>query len=352
MKFHAKMTASHYVLPGQILDNDDLAARFGLRKVKAISNLSGIYERRVCPKNITAVDLGGAAAGRMLDSLSIDRSDFDMLIFVSQTRDYILPPSAYVLHDRLKMPSSCGAFDLPLGCSAFPCAMGIANGLVASGQCKKILLILSDTITHLINPGDRGLVTLHGDGAAAFVLERSEDEFGFEFADMGSESSGWKYLIVPAGGMRTPSSNETRLEKTTPDGITTTDENLQMNGEAIFHFSITTVPGAVRKTLAKHNAEISSYDLVLFHQANKLMLDNIYNELGVDEKCRFFFMEKIGNLSAASSPVLLAEALRSGKLNSGGRLLLSAFGVGLSWAIFSMRFAPGGKISSKASTEL
>ena len=351
MNFRAKIVASHYVLPVQVLSNDDLAVRFDSKKIENISKLSGICERRVCPKNITAADLGCAAAERMLDSLCIDKSNFDMLIFASQTRDYILPASAFVLHDRLKMPSSCGAFDLPIGCAAFPYAMSIANGLVASGQCKKILLIISDTITHLINPKDRGLVPLHGDGAAAFVLERSEDEFGFEFAETGSDSSGWKYLIVPAGGMRIPLSSETKIEKAGIGGTTTTDENLQMNGEAVFHFSITAVPEAIRKVLAKHNAEISSYNLVLLHQANKLMLDSIYNELGVDGNRRFFFMEKIGNLSAASSPVLLAEALRAGKLDSGGRLLLSAFGVGLTWGIFSMKFPPNTKISAEASTE-
>ncbi|MBO6102457.1 MAG: ketoacyl-ACP synthase III [Opitutales bacterium] len=347
----AKITASHYVLPEGRLTNETLSERFPPKKVAGISKLSGIYERRVAPKGATSVDLGAECAKRMLEDLNIPADDFDMLIFASQTRDYILPASAFIIHEKLGLPQTCGAFDLPLGCAAFPYAMGVANGLIASGQCKKILLIAAETITRLIYPKDRGLAPLHGDGAASFVICASEDGSGFEFADFGADSSGWKYLIVPDGGMRSPLSPSSFEEKTDESGITTTNASIQMDGAAVFHFSISTIPGAIKKALAKNKADIASYDLVLLHQANKMMLDQIYGALGVPEERRFFFMEKIGNLSAASSPVLLAEALREGKLAGGGRLLLSAFGVGLTWGTFSMKFAPGSATPAKASTQ-
>ena len=124
-----------------------------------------------------------------------------------------------------------------------------------------------------------------------------------------------------------------------------------MDGAAVFHFSISTVPEAIKRALEKNRADISSYKLVLLHQANKMMLDQIYGALAVAPEARFFFMEKLGNLSAASSPVLLAEALRLGKLDGGGRLLLSAFGVGLTWGTFSMNFAPNSARAADASTE-
>ena len=351
MGFRAKITASHYVLPSQRLTNEMLSERFPPKKVAGISKLSGIYERRVAPKNITSVDLGAECAKRMLESLSIETADFDMLIFASQTRDYILPASAFVIHERLGLPSSCGAFDLPLGCAAFPYAVSVANGLIASGQCKKILLIVAETLSHLIYPKDRGLVPLHGDGAASFVLEATDGDCGFEFADIGADSSGWKYLIVPDGGMRNPLSSRSFEEKTDDSQITTTDASIQMDGAAVFHFSISTVPEAIKRALEKNRADISSYKLVLLHQANKMMLDQIYGALAVAPEARFFFMEKLGNLSAASSPVLLAEALRLGKLDGGGRLLLSAFGVGLTWGTFSMNFAPNSARAADASTE-
>ncbi len=332
----SKITASHYLLPTDVLTNDILAKCFPAKKIEGISKLSGIYNRRIAPEGVTSVDLGAECAKRMLEDLNIPTDDFDMLILVTQTPDYILPASAFLIHNKLGMPKKCGAFDISMGCAAFPYAMSVANGLIASRQCAKILLIFAETITKLIYPKDRALVPLHGDGAACFVIEASEND-GLEFIEIGTDSSGWKHLLVPAGGMRTKCSLATAEEKTDESGITTTDNSLQMNGAAVFHFSISTVPDAISSLLRKEKVEISEYNAVLLHQANKTMLDQIYQKLGVAKEKRFFFMENIGNLSAASSPVLLAEAMKSGFIPQNGRFLLSAFGVGLTWGTFSMK---------------
>lgn len=351
MSLTCKIAASHYVLPKKILTNEDLFERFGEKKVRGISKLSGISERRIADDDTTAVDLGFAAADRMLESENIDRGDFDALIFVSQTGDYILPPSASVLHERLGLPETCAAFDIPMGCAAMPYAFAVAKGLAASGQCRKILLVFSDTVTKLVNPKDRSLVTLHGDGAAAFALEACPCGEGLDFAELGTDSSGWRHLIVPAGGMRTPKSPETAVETEDENGIICSQENLQMNGPAVFHFSISKIPGEIKKALQKYSESIENYSMVLLHQANRMMLDQIYAQIGVSDSQKFFFMEKVGNLSTAASPVLLAEALRSGKLENGGRVLGAAFGVGLAWGTYSITFKAGSAKASKAPTE-
>ncbi len=352
MKYFSKITASHYVLPSKVLTNDDLAERFDPKKVKSIAKLSGITQRRVAPEGMTASDLAVAAAQRMIESENIDRASIDMVVFVTQTPDYILPATAFIVHEKLGLSKDCGAFDLSMGCPAMPYALSVVNGLIASGQCKKVLLIFSETITRLVYPKDRSLVTLHGDGAAAFILEAADGDYGFEFADIHSDSSGWKHLLVPAGGMKQRISEETKKETTDESGICTTPESLQMNGAAVFHFSISEIPPAVKASLQKHSLSLDDCKLVLFHQANKMMVDSIYNALQVPQEKRFFFMEQIGNLSAASTPVLLAEALRQGKLDGGGRVLLASFGVGLTWGVFSLNFAPGSVKASQASTEL
>jgi len=351
MQYFSKITASHYVLPKDTLTDEELSKRFDAKKIRGISKLSGITERRVAPAGVTAADLGHAAAQRLLDSNGIDRAGFDMLIFVSQTQDYKLPATAFVIHERLDLPRSCGAFDLSMGCAAMPYALSVANGLIASGQCRKILLVFAETISKLIYRNDRSLIPLHGDGAAAFVLEKTDGDYGFEFAEIGADSSGWKHLIVPAGGMRLPSCAQTAEEITDETGICTTKDHLQMNGAAVFHFSISVIPEAIREALKKHALTSSDCRFVLLHQANKMMLDNIYNQLEIPAEKRFFFMEKIGNLSAASTPVLLAEALRQGKLEDGGRALLASFGVGLTWGVFSILFAPHSARASASSTD-
>jgi len=352
MKKTCVITASHYVLPANELTNEDLFERFGEKKVQSISKLSGISARRVAPENVTSVDLASAAAERMLESENISRDDFDMLIFITQTPDYILPGAAFVTHERLKFPESCGAFDINLGCSAMPYGLAVANSMIVSGQCKKILLVYSDTVTKLVNPKDRSLVTLHGDGAAVFVLEASDDaDTGIEFCDVKAQAAGWKHLIVPAGGARLPHSEETAKDKEDDFGIICSQNNLQMNGAAVFHFSISTIPNEIKKSLEKHSKNIGDYDMVILHQANKSMVEQIYRAIGATEEQKFYFMEKVGNLSVASSPVVLAQALRQGKLDAGGYVLGAAFGVGLSWGVFSIKFKPNSVKASQASTD-
>ena len=345
------ISATHYVLPQTVLADEELFERFGEKKIRGISKLSGIKSRRVVSADVTAVDLGAEAAKRLIETEELSRDDFDMLILVTQTSDYRLPSGAFIIHDRLGMPETCGAFDINIGCPAMPYALSVARALVVSGQCKKIMLVFAETITKLINPNDRTLVPLHGDGAAAFVLEASDTDTGIEFCDLGAESSGWKHLIVPAGGMRLPSSAETAKETAAASGAVCSQDDLQMNGAAIFHFSISKIPEEIKKSLAKHSRKISDYKLVLLHQANKMMVEQIYSIIGAADEQKFFFMEDIGNLSVASSPVLLAEALRQGKLAEGGRVLGAAFGVGLSWGVFSIDFAPHSVKASNASTE-
>lgn len=338
MKTFSKITACHYVLPSEVLTNDDLSSRFEPKKLKGISKLSGIFGRRVAPDGVTSVDLGTAAAQRMIDACGVDKNSFDMIVLATQTPDYVLPASAFVIHDRLGLPSTCGAFDISMGCAAFPYAAGVVNGLIASGQCSKALLVVADTITKLIHPKDRSLVPLHGDGAAAFVFEKSDGDEGLEFVEIGAESSGWRHLIVPDGGMRSPLTEKSYAEKTDESGITTADANLQMNGAAVFHFSISTVPEAIKGAMQKRGLEVGRYSRILLHQANKMMLETIYTAIGAGAEQKFFFMEDIGNLSAASTPVLLAEALRSGAVPENGRVLTASFGVGLTWGLASFKF--------------
>lgn len=345
----SKITASHYVLPSQSLTNEDLFKRFDPKKIKGISKLSGIYERRIAPKDVTSVDLGTESARRMIESCNIDKNSIDMLIFVSPTRDYILPQSAAIIHNKLSLSEHCGTFDIVMGCPALPYSLGVANGLIASGQCSKILLIIADTITKLVNPKDRGLVPLHGDGAASFIIEKSSSDDGIEFVETFTDSKNWDVLIVPAGGCRRPYDESTQIESVDESGNIVSPENLQMNGAAVFHFSISKIPETIKNCLEKHNFSLDRYKLVLLHQANKMMLDNIYNSIKATQEQRFFFMENVGNLSAASTPVLLAEAMRTKKISKGDNVLLSSFGVGLSWGVCSVKF--GNFIASTADVE-
>ncbi len=328
----SSITAMHYCVPRRRLTNAELAERFGEKNLASIVKMAGVRERRVVSPGETAADLAYWAAKRLLDARGISPKEIDLLVFASQTGDYQIPATACSLHGRLGMAESCAAFDIALGCSAFPYGLSVVHGMIATGQAKKALLLNAEALTTVIHPQDRGLVPLHGDGAVATLVE-PVTERGLRGFLLGTAGEHYEHLIIPASGARCPRSAETKKEITDETGIVRTAEHLHMNGPAIFHFSVYKVPEVIRQALDKLQSTMDEVDLVLLHQANKTMVDLIYKSLKVPEEKRFYFMEEVGNTSGASSPMLLTEAWRQGRVKPGSRTLMASFGVGLSWGI-------------------
>jgi len=335
------ITGMHYCLPTKVLNNADLESRFGEKAIASIVKMAGVQERRVVEPGQTASDLGFCAARRFLDARGIDPSEIDLLIFASQTGDYQLPATACVLHGRLGLPQTCASFDLNLGCSAFPYAARVASSMVELGGFRKALVINAEAITTLIHPKDRGLVPLHGDAAVVSLIEPCEEGNGILWAELGTDGTGWEHLVIPAGGGRNPRTVETAKEFEDESGIVRSQEHLYMNGPAVFHFSLHKVPDAIKAGLQKHSMSVEDFDLVLLHQANRTMVDMIYKSLRVPPEKRFYFMDKVGNASGASTPMLLAEAWRQGAIKPGSRTLLASFGVGLSWGVLAIKWPDG-----------
>jgi len=348
----AAITAIHYCIPNTRLTNEELEQRFDPKALKSIVKMSGIKERRVVRPGQTALDLGFVAAERMLKSRGVQAATLDLIVFVSQTADYQIPASACVLHERLKASENCAAFDINLGCSAFPYALSVVNGMIVSGQARRALLVNADALTQVIHPLDRGLVPLHGDGAVATLVEAvPEEHAGLGKFLLGTDGTGYKHLMIPASGARCPRSEATKVEIRDESGSVRTDEHLAMNGPAIFHFSIYKVPDVIKAALAKFGLTLANIDLVLLHQANTMMLEQIYRVLGVPEEKRFFFMEQVGNMSGASTPMVLAEAVRQGRVRPGSRTLLCSFGVGLSWGVAVIEWPESGIAPVEAPVE-
>jgi 3-oxoacyl-[acyl-carrier-protein] synthase-3 len=332
------ITGMHYCLPTRILSNADLEQRFGAQAIQSIVKMAGVQERRVVEPGVTASDLAFCAARRFLAAREIDPREIDLLIFASQTGDYKLPATACVLHGRLGLADTCACFDIGLGCSAFPYAAQVAAAMVEAGGFRKALVINAEAITTLIHPLDRGLVPLHGDAAVVSLVEPCAPGAGILWTELGTDGTGFEHLIIPASGARVPRTEATARETTDEAGIVRTQEHLFMNGPAVFHFSLHKVPDAIQAGLGKHGMTMDDFDLVLLHQANRTMVDMIYKTLKVPPEKRFYFMDHVGNASGASSPMLLAEAWRQGRIRPGGTTLLAAFGVGLSWGVMAVRW--------------
>ncbi len=348
----AALTAIHHVVPARSLTTAELEARFGAKHVQSIAKLSGIRERRVVEPGMTAADLAFAAADRLLAARAVPRASLDLLLVTTQTGDYQIPGTAYVLHERLGLSEACAAYDLAQGCSAFPYALAMAQGLFATGLARRALVLNTDALSAILHPGDRTLVTLHGDGAVATLWDPAVADEGLLAFHFGTDSSGWRYLCMPASGARQPRDENTRKEITDETGNVRSAEHFQMNGQAVFHFAIHKIPDVTRLALAKFGVTMGELDLVILHQANRFMVEQIYKKLGVPAEKQFFYLEDVGNLSGAATPAALSEAVRQGRVRPGAKILLVSFGVGLSWGLALVRIGPDGLAPVAASTEL
>lgn len=328
-----------HALPSQVLTYEELETRFGAKEVASIYKMSGIRNRRVVAPGQCASDLAMAAAARLLEHCKVDRSSIDLLTFTSQTPDYRIPATASVLQGKLGLSQRCCTFDINQACGSFLHSLAVAHSMIVAGTASRALVLNGDALTTLINPGDRGLVTLHGDAGAAAILEPCDSEQGgLEFVEIGTDGTKFDRLLVPAGGARMPSSEKTRVEARDAAGCVHSDDHLFMDGPAIFHFCMYKITDFLKTVLKNRNLTIDQYDTVMLHQANKTMIDLIYRALNVPAEKRFYYMEQVGNSSGASLPSLLSQAWREGKIKPGSRTLMCSFGGGLSWGAASIRW--------------
>ena len=326
------------VLPAGRLDNDEIACRFGRHEVASAIKMSGIRERNVAGSGQHASDLALTAGERLISHMGFDRSLIDLLMFVSQTPDYKIPTTASVLHGKLGLRETCATFDVNQACSAYPYSLSIAHSMISSGAARYALVLNGDTLTKLIHPRDRSLLVLHGDAAAATILGPCANGYGLEGFVLGTDGSGAKHLLVPAGGSRLPCGPETGVERADDAGCVRTDENLAMDGPAVFHFSVYKVPEVVRTALSELELTIDDVDTVVLHQANKTMMDLIYKSLRIPPEKRFYCLETMGNSSGPSTAVALAEAWRQHRILPGSRTLMCSFGAGLTWGVAVIRW--------------
>ena len=314
---------------------DDELELFGgnVKQIARLKKTIGLDRRRVVEAGTTAADLCCAAAERLLEAADLQADVVDALIFVTQTPDYIQPCNAAVLHGRLNLPASCAALDVNLGCSGYVYGLWLAHMMVSSGGCDRVLLLAGDTISRLVNAKDRAVAPLFGDGGSATLVERSAVAQSAWFC-LETDGKGFDKLIVPAGGQRCPSTAETQVEETDEGGNVRCAENLFMDGAEVFNFSIKTEPQAVRDLVEYAGLDLDAVDYFVFHQANRYILGNITKRLKLDpEKVPMQTVERYGNQSSASIPSALCGELGE-VLTVGGeprRVLLSGFGVGLSW---------------------
>lgn len=312
-----------YYLPQSVEDMDVLKRDNPDWNLDQIFAKTGIIKRHISSITETAVDLAEKAALN-LSAFNEDRKDIDLLILVTQSPDYALPTSACILQNRLNLSKHCMAFDINLGCSGFIYALSVASSLIETGVSKKALILCSDTYSKYISINDRTCRPIFSDGAAATLLTQSKKE-GVGPFEFGSDGAGFDRLIVKNSGARLTSNN-----MSTPNDV---GKYLEMAGSDVFLFTMREIPPAINKLLEKTKKTFDDIDLVIFHQASKLVIDNLIRTLKIEKKKVFTNFENIGNTVSASIPIALKDANDKGLLNDGDQIMLVGFGVGLSWGV-------------------
>ncbi|HVJ52127.1 MAG TPA: ketoacyl-ACP synthase III [Aliidongia sp.] len=325
----ARIAAIAYHLPEAVLDNTELARRHPRFQPDKLKAKTGIDRRHIAAAGETAADLAVHAAERLFTETGAERAYVDYLIFCTQAPDYMLPTSACLIHQRLGLRAGAGALDINLGCSGFVYGLGLAQGLIQSGQAARVLLLTADTYSKFIDVDDLGVRSIFGDGAAAtLIAAEPERDTGLGPFVYGTDGKGAEHLIVPTGGQREPTADASYEIGT---GEIRPGRPLHMNGPEVFNFTLGAVPALVQETLAKAGLGMDEIDLFVFHQANSTMLEALRRKLAIPGE-KFFVDLDGGNTVSSTIPIALHRAVEVGMLRTGMRVMLVGFGVGYSWA--------------------
>lgn len=318
-------------VPKHVVDNYAYTDHFPTEMVRDIVDKVGIYERRFADEQTCSSDLCYAAAEQLILDNEIDRSEIDLLIFISLTPDYRMPASSILLQHRLGLSNNCIAFDVSLGCSGFIYGLNLAFSLMQQPNLRKALILDGETRSKVYNPKDRNVAFLFGDGAVAALVER-DPKFGKSYFSMNSDGSRGDLIKIDAGGYRQMSSPETVQEKVIDEhGNVRSMENGHMQGGDVFNFVIREVPKDIKRLLEYSGESLSEFDFYVFHQANNFMNEYLIKKLKLDPAKVPSTISKFGNTSSVSLPLTIASELGN-KLSGHKKLFLSSFGVGLSWA--------------------
>jgi len=286
-----------------------------------IRTRTGIVERRVAGEGETTTSLAIAAARQAIAVADIDPRRIDLILVATCTADRLLPGAAPIVQQALGATSS-GAVDMNAACAGFMYALVTANGLIASGTHRRILVVGADTLTRWMDWKDRRVSILFGDGAGAVLLEASDLPTGLFASVLRADGSGADLLHVPAGGTACLPTNDTLARGA---------HYIQMDGPAVFRFAVQIIVDSTREVLDAAHLTVEDVDLFVPHQANRRIIDAAVRTLELPSDRVFINLDRYGNTSAASIPIALTEAIEGGRLHPGDNILMSGFGAGLTW---------------------
>jgi len=319
------LSTGSYV-PDAVVTNEHLHQRLGFDSDWIVKR-TGILERRHALPHQATSDLCYEAAKRCIESAGVKKSDIDLLVLATFSPDMSFPSTACLVQDQLKL--SCPAMDLQAACAGFMYALITGAAYVASGASDLALIIGGDANSRIVNPDDIKTYPLFGDGAGAVLLTRGRPDQGILSYSMGADGSGGDLLSRPACGSRMPP---------TPEAIAKGLHFMYMDGRAVFRWAVGIMCDSIQDVLKHSGVTTDQVNLYLPHQANIRIVNAAIDVLHIPRSRVFNNLERYGNTSAGSIPLVLDEAMQEGRVKADDLVVMSGFGAGLAWGTALVRW--------------
>ena len=307
-------------VPERILANAELESMVDTTD-DWITSRTGIKQRRIAAEDEHTSTLATHASRKALAQAGLDAAELDLIIVATITPDMPFPATACLVQQELGA-TKAAAFDLEAACSGFIYALEVGRAFIASGVYKNVLIIGAEKLSSIIDWEDRNTCVLFGDGAGAAVLQRRDGARGVLATRLGSDGNKADILAMPGGGCRQPA---------TLDSVNERIHFLKMEGKEVYKNAVNAMTAAAKEVLETSGLSIEDIQCIIPHQANQRIISAIGSRLGAREDQVFVNLQKYGNTSAASVAVALDEALQTGKIKRGDKILIIAFGAGLTW---------------------
>ena len=324
-----KISALGCYTPPKTLTNADLEKMVDTSDTW-IRERTGIRERHIVDNGTATSDLAVEACKKVLDQRGISPAEIETIIVATVTPDTFFPATACILQDKLGARGAWG-FDLSAACSGFLYALTTGAQLIASGAQKNVLVVGADVMSSIINYEDRATCVIFGDGAGAVLLEPAESEDGGILDYLNEiDGSGGRYLQMPAGGSRMPSTAGTVKKKL---------HYVHQDGPQVFKYAIRKMSEVCKSILERNSLSVSDLDIFISHQANRRIIEAAADRLGMDPDKVLINIDRYGNTTAATIPLATADAIQQGKLKKGSLVLYAAAGAGYTVGATLVRWA-------------
>lgn len=317
-----------FALPERSLDNCALTGVSTKWTDQQIIEKTGVSQRHVAGPDEFASDFAVQAAQKLLQRRGLAPSEVDYIIYCTQSPDYLLPTTACLIQERLGLPRGSGAVDINLGCSGFVYGLGLAKGLIETGQSSRLLLLCADTYTKYLRPNDLAVRTIFGDGGSACLIENCPGSESIGPFRYGTDGAGKEKLIARPGGWRGTAEHQGAAA----------NPILTMNGPEIFTFASRTVTASVEDLLNTAQLTRDDIDYWVFHQASQVVLEHLRKKLDLPTERFANYLLNYGNTVSSTIPISIKCAVDDGRIKPGMRLALVGFGVGYSWGSCLVRW--------------